>query len=54
MEAQGLQYLERVRQGYLREAQLDHERIVVVNADQPADAVQAQIRQTIIRQLPVG
>ena len=54
MEAQGLHYLERVRQGYLREAQLDHERIVVVSADQPADAVQAEIRHAISHQLRIG
>jgi dTMP kinase len=45
MESQGLDYLERVRQGYLAEARLHPERMVVIDADRPIDTVQADIRQ---------
>ncbi len=49
MEAQGLEFLERVRQGFLTESQLQHERTIVIDAQQGVDAVQADIRQAVIR-----
>ncbi|MFW6171422.1 MAG: dTMP kinase [Planctomycetota bacterium] len=47
MEAQGSEFLERVRHGFLHEAQLDHERIIVINADRPVHAVQHEIRAVV-------
>ncbi len=47
MEAQGAEFLQRVRDGFLAEVQRDHERIVVINADQPVDAVQQEIRSAV-------
>ncbi|MFO7905141.1 MAG: dTMP kinase [Planctomycetota bacterium] len=47
MEAQGAEFLERVRHGFLREAQLDHERIIVIDANRPVDAVQHEIRSAV-------
>lgn len=47
MEAQGTEFLHRVRHGFLHEAQLDHERIIVINADQSVDAVQREIRSAV-------
>jgi dTMP kinase len=44
MESRGLEFLERVRQGYLSEARRDPARIVVIDADRPVDAVQQDIR----------
>jgi dTMP kinase len=43
MEAQGLAYLESVRQGFLTEARQRPDEIVVVNADRPAEAVHAEV-----------
>jgi dTMP kinase len=43
MESQGLDYLERVRQGFLTEARRCPERIVVIDADQAVEAVHAQV-----------
>jgi dTMP kinase len=43
MEAQGLHYLEKVRQGFLREASSRPEQIVVIDADRPPDAVHADV-----------
>ena len=43
MEAQGLAYLERVRQGFLIEAALFPDQIAVINADQPIEAIHAEI-----------
>lgn len=47
MESQGLQFLERVRQGFLAEAQRMPHRIVVVDASRSADEVQWQIRTAV-------
>ena len=47
MEAQGLEYLEKVRQGFLSEARLNPKDIVVINADQPAE----QIHQIVLDQV---
>lgn len=47
MESQGRDYLERVRAGFLAEAQAAHERIVVVDAGRDRDAVQCAIQAVI-------
>lgn len=44
MEARGRQFHERVRQGFLHLARLHPEQMVVVDAAQPVDQVQGQIR----------
>jgi dTMP kinase len=54
MEARGLEFLERVRQGFLREAERSPDRIVVVNADQDIPQVQNDIRQVASRYLNVS
>jgi dTMP kinase len=51
MEAQGIAYLECVRQGFLREAELDHERIVVIDARQSVSAVQTRVRDAVTHEL---
>jgi dTMP kinase len=43
MEAQGLEYLERVRQGFLSEAARFRDKIAVINADQPVEAIHAEV-----------
>ena len=45
MEAKGLDFLQRVREGFLAEAARSPERITVVNADQDISQVQEEIRQ---------
>jgi dTMP kinase len=43
MEAQGLEYLEQVRQGFLTEAKAARITIVVLNADRPPEAIHADV-----------
>lgn len=43
MEARGIEYLERVRQGFLTEARRHPDKIAIINADQPIAAIQAEI-----------
>ena len=43
MEAQGLAYLEQVRQGFLTEAARQSDQIAVINADRPIEAVHAEV-----------
>jgi dTMP kinase len=43
MEARGLEYLERVRQGFLAEAGRFPHQITVINADQPIEAIHAEV-----------
>jgi dTMP kinase len=43
MEAQGLEYLERVRQGFLTEARRLGGCVAVINADRPIEAIQADV-----------
>ena len=45
MEAKGSEFLQRVRQGLLTEAERAPEQIKVINADQEIEQVQADIRQ---------
>lgn len=47
IEAQGLEYMERVRQGFLKEATLGRIPIAVVSAAQPPETVHAQVLQHI-------
>jgi dTMP kinase len=47
MEAQGLAYLESVRQGFLTEAHLRQTEIMVVNADQPSEQVHAEVWKAV-------
>jgi dTMP kinase len=47
MEAQGLAFLERVRQGFLCEARLKPERMVVIDASNSVAAIHDQVRQSI-------
>lgn len=44
MESQGIEFLERVRQGFLAESQCQNERIVVIDAARGIDAVQADVQ----------
>lgn len=44
MEARGVEYMERVRQGFLTEAKLRPDEIVVVDASRDVKSVQAEIR----------
>ena len=43
MEAQGLAYLEQVRQGFLMEARRRPESIIVIDADRPPEAIHADV-----------
>jgi len=43
MESRGLDYLERVRQGFLTEAGRFPHQIAVIDADQPIDAIHAEV-----------
>jgi len=51
MERQGDDYRQRLRDGFLAEAARDGGNIVVVDADRPVDAVQAEVRQIAERLL---
>ena len=52
MESQGLAYLEQVRQGFLTEAKLRPQEIIVIDADRPPEGIHADIlgeAQTALR-----
>jgi dTMP kinase len=49
MEAQGLEYLERVRQGFLIEARRLPQQIVVIDADRSAEAIHADVLEAAER-----
>jgi len=49
MESQGLEYFQRVRQGFLLEASKNPAGIAVVDASQPVDAVQSEIRAAVLQ-----
>ena len=51
MESQGLDFLRRVRGGFLKEAQRARERIVVIDADRSVDAVQEDIQLAVRNRL---
>jgi dTMP kinase len=54
MESQGADYQQRLREGFLAEARKDPQRIVVIDAARPIDAVQADIRAAATRVLANG
>jgi dTMP kinase len=47
MESQGLDYLERVRQGFLLEAKRLAPSVVVIDADRPIDTIHADVLQAV-------
>ena len=49
IESQGAAFLERVRQGFLREADRHPDRIAVINAARDIDSVQCAIRAAVAR-----
>ncbi len=51
MESQGLDYLEQVRQGFLREASLRPGEIVVIDASQSVEQVHAQVVRAVEKTL---
>jgi len=51
IEAQGLAYLEAVRQGFLTEAKRRPQQIVVLDADRPAEAIHADVLREVERVL---
>jgi len=51
MEAQGLAYMERVREGFLQEAKLDPQHVIVVNAARSIEEVHADVRRAALRVL---
>jgi dTMP kinase len=54
MESRGVAYLEQVRQGFLTEAGRFPHQIAVINADQPVDAVHAEVIAAAKRVLTPG
>jgi dTMP kinase len=48
MEAQGLDYLERVRQGFLTEAERFPHHVAIINADQPIEAIHAEVLRQVL------
>jgi dTMP kinase len=54
MEARGLAYLERVRQGFLTEAGRFPQHVAVINADRPIDAIHADVISAASRLLTPG
>jgi dTMP kinase len=51
MESQGAEYLEQVRQGFLKEADRFPHHVVVLNADQAQDLIHADVMQQVTRAL---
>jgi dTMP kinase len=51
MESRGLEYLERVRQGFLTEAGRFPHQIAVINADQPIEAIHVEVLIAALRLL---
>ena len=54
LDAYKLAFHQRVRQGYLELAQRDPARWVIIDASQPADQVQAELRVVILEKLKKG
>ena len=54
LDAYKLAFHQRVRQGYLELAQRDPARWVIIDASQPADQVQAELRAVILEKLKKG
>ena len=51
LDAMDLSFYQRVRQGYLEMAQANRKRWVVINASQPVDQIQGEIRQIVVERL---
>ncbi|MBF8256742.1 MAG: tmk, partial [Anaerolineales bacterium] len=51
LDAYNLEFHQRVRQGYLALAAADPKRWLTVDASQPAEAVQAEIRRLVEKRL---
>jgi dTMP kinase len=51
MEAQGLKYLEQVRQGFLAEARHQPQTVMVLDADRPAEAIHADVFREVDKAL---
>lgn len=51
MEAQGLDYLEKVRQGFLTEAGRFPHHVAIVNAAQPVEAIHAEVLDLALKSL---
>jgi len=47
LESRGIEYLERVRDGFLQEASRFADRVIVVRADRDPDEVEAAIRRIV-------
>lgn len=47
MEAKGSAFLERVRNGFLKEASLAPDKIKIISADQPIEAIQQQLQKEV-------
>jgi dTMP kinase len=54
LDAYSLEFHQRVRQGYAELAQAEPGRWVVIDADQPQDSVQEEIRKIVRSRLPVA
>jgi dTMP kinase len=52
LDAYGIEFHERVRQGYMQMAAQDPKRWVVIDAAQPFEAVQEQLRAEIVQRVP--
>ena len=52
MEAQGLDYLEKVRQGFLTEAARFPHQVAVINADRSVEAIHAEVLELALAVLP--
>ena len=51
LDAMDLSFYQRVRHGYLEMAQANRKRWVVINASQPVDQIQGEIRQIVVERL---
>ena len=51
MESRGVEYLTRVREGFLEEARRDPERIRRIDADRSPDSIEEQIRSIAVPHL---
>jgi dTMP kinase len=52
LEQRGLEYMTKVRDGFLREAREQGSRVAIVDADRPPDVVQKEIRALVAERLP--
>jgi dTMP kinase len=52
MESQGIDYLKKVREGFLKEAARFPQHVTVINADRSIEAVHAEVLQEVERAFP--